>query len=163
MTANQRRPGFRLPWSDGSGQDADAATSSSPTGEANAVATPLVAPTLRALAKPSIEAPVHDGVMPVNADTAPEPADDAPSSPDKGDPSDFMRELVAAMRRVADEARRSGLDGLKATADEQVKAVTRPDADVAPDHDVELRIDAGRIRWLDAETGRAIGSDSDGP
>jgi multiple sugar transport system ATP-binding protein len=42
--------------------------------------------------------------------------------------------------------------------DEQVKAVTRPDSKIGPDSDVTLHIDAGRIRWLDTETGRAIGA-----
>jgi multiple sugar transport system ATP-binding protein len=42
--------------------------------------------------------------------------------------------------------------------DEQLKAVTRPDSPVGPDDDVGLRIDTGRIRWLDAESGEAIAS-----
>jgi multiple sugar transport system ATP-binding protein len=40
--------------------------------------------------------------------------------------------------------------------EERVKVATRPDQHVAPDEEVLLRIDAGRIRWLDPETGEAI-------
>jgi multiple sugar transport system ATP-binding protein len=39
----------------------------------------------------------------------------------------------------------------------QLKATTRPDYDIAPDEEVELTIDARYIRWLDAQTGAAIG------
>ena len=39
----------------------------------------------------------------------------------------------------------------------RLKATTRPDEAVQPDEQVALAIDAGRIRWLDAETGSAIG------
>ncbi len=39
----------------------------------------------------------------------------------------------------------------------RVKATTRPDEAVQPDEQVALVIDARRIRWLDAETGVAIG------
>ena len=44
-----------------------------------------------------------------------------------------------------------------ALGDTQLKATTRPDFVVAPDEDVALHIDARRIRWLDTETGQAIG------
>lgn len=40
--------------------------------------------------------------------------------------------------------------------EERVKVATRPDEPVAPDQDVLLRFDAGRIRWLDVESGEAI-------
>ncbi|MGH2428921.1 MAG: ABC transporter ATP-binding protein [Candidatus Limnocylindria bacterium] len=40
--------------------------------------------------------------------------------------------------------------------DEQLKATTRPDDPIRPDEEVGIRIDAGRIRWLDAEHGVAI-------
>lgn len=41
----------------------------------------------------------------------------------------------------------------------RVKATTRPDYAIAPDEDVALAIDVRRIRWLDAESGTAIGPD----
>ncbi|MDP8905205.1 MAG: ABC transporter ATP-binding protein [Chloroflexota bacterium] len=44
-----------------------------------------------------------------------------------------------------------------ALADTLLKAATRPDVVIAPDDDVLIHIDARRIRWLDAETGTAIG------
>jgi multiple sugar transport system ATP-binding protein len=39
---------------------------------------------------------------------------------------------------------------------ELLKATTRPDARLATDQEVGLVVDAGRIRWLDAEAGIAI-------
>jgi multiple sugar transport system ATP-binding protein len=44
-----------------------------------------------------------------------------------------------------------------ALGDARVKATTRPDHAIEPDEDVSLAIDSRRIRWLDAETGTAIG------
>ena len=44
-----------------------------------------------------------------------------------------------------------------AMGDERLKATTRPDSTIAPDQDVSLTFDAQRIRWLDAESGEAIG------
>jgi multiple sugar transport system ATP-binding protein len=44
-----------------------------------------------------------------------------------------------------------------ALGDTQIKATTRPDFPVAPDDEVALHIDARRIRWLDGESGEAIG------
>jgi multiple sugar transport system ATP-binding protein len=44
-----------------------------------------------------------------------------------------------------------------ALGNSQLKATTRPDFVVAPDEEVALHIDARYIRWLDPETGTAIG------
>jgi multiple sugar transport system ATP-binding protein len=41
--------------------------------------------------------------------------------------------------------------------DAQIKATTRPDDPIGPDDDVVLDIDARRVRWLDPESGEAIG------
>jgi multiple sugar transport system ATP-binding protein len=41
--------------------------------------------------------------------------------------------------------------------DVQLKATTRPDFPVAPDDDLVLHLDARRIRWLDGQSGEAIG------
>jgi multiple sugar transport system ATP-binding protein len=46
---------------------------------------------------------------------------------------------------------------------EQLKATTRPDARFLPDQEVGLVMDAGRIRWLDAEAGIAIDAQDAGP
>jgi multiple sugar transport system ATP-binding protein len=44
-----------------------------------------------------------------------------------------------------------------ALGDAHLKAATRPDDPIAADQDVLLVLDARRVRWLDAETGTAIG------
>jgi multiple sugar transport system ATP-binding protein len=44
-----------------------------------------------------------------------------------------------------------------AIGDARLKATTRPNEAVQPDEVVSLEIDARRVRWLDAETGDAIG------
>jgi multiple sugar transport system ATP-binding protein len=44
-----------------------------------------------------------------------------------------------------------------ALGDAQLKATTRPTDPIAPDDEVHLAIDARRIRWLDADSGTAIG------
>jgi multiple sugar transport system ATP-binding protein len=45
----------------------------------------------------------------------------------------------------------------------RLKATTRPDDVMAPDQEVGIVIDAGRVRWLDPETGLAIAADAAGP
>jgi multiple sugar transport system ATP-binding protein len=40
--------------------------------------------------------------------------------------------------------------------DQQLKATTRPDERISADQEVALHLDAGRIRWLDRETGIAV-------
>jgi multiple sugar transport system ATP-binding protein len=44
-----------------------------------------------------------------------------------------------------------------AIGDAQIKATTRPDDPIGPDDDVVLDIDARRVRWLDPDSGVAIG------
>jgi len=44
-----------------------------------------------------------------------------------------------------------------ALGEARIKAATRPDDTLQPDEEVRLGIDARRIRWIDSETGRAIG------
>jgi multiple sugar transport system ATP-binding protein len=44
-----------------------------------------------------------------------------------------------------------------ALGEARIKATTRPDDTIQPDEEVRLGIDVRRIRWLDAETGTAIG------
>lgn len=134
MTANQRRPGFRLPWS--SEEEAAAARSASEA-EASAAA---------AADAPSNEAPSLTPPAVNEAAAATEPAAEEQSTPAVAEPvtpsvsaqavapadaeasPDFMRELVTAMRRVADEARQAGVTGIRTRADEQVK---RLEADAA--------------------------------
>ena len=115
MTANQRRPGFRLPWT--SEEEGEAARA----GETAAEPTP-------ASTGPAPE-PAHTATTAVSAAHTPDaPAAPAPALPSEataaGDaepPEEFLRELVAAMRRVADETKQAGLADARARADERVK------------------------------------------
>jgi hypothetical protein len=113
MTANQRRPGFRLPWT--SEEEGEAARASA--------ATPEVASADAASAGWSPE-PVQAADAGTTADsvaapaaTQPEPATAADAAP----PEEFLRELVAAMRRVADETKQAGLTDARARAEDRVK------------------------------------------
>jgi len=156
MTANQRRPGFRLPWSteeeaaeagtsdvttEGAAPSADQG-STADEGNARPWATPGVEATPGANgAGPAedteLEAPAATSATPApartpapassrNPTTRPAPAAAtqpavpaaaaAPAQPSAG----FMRDLVAAMRRVAEETRQSSLSDLRAKSEEQV-------------------------------------------
>jgi hypothetical protein len=163
MTANQRRPGFRLPWSPESEEAG---------GEEN-VAT--VAPDASSQpAMPGVEAderPETDAAAAVAAEGTPTSAEtDHPpgegpvaasgptggpaSTPGAGD-QELMRNLVAAMRGVADEARDAGVSELRSRADEQVR---RLESD-AQRRQEELRQRAeadvaGIGEWATAETER---------
>ena len=174
MTANQRRPGFRLPWS--SEEDGPEGESSAPASEASAESAPAASTELStgaaeakasaaaagsaeseapATAAGSADSKAPDPVEPeapaenavpteaqateepkAAADTeavvegpessatpAPTPETTTPSThpADTGNGGDeFMRDLVAAMRKVADEARQAGVSDLRTRADEQV-------------------------------------------
>ncbi len=122
MTANQRRPGFRLPWS--SEEEGEAGDASNPAAEATM---PADAPS--ATRSP---APVEPADMATSGevnDTDAAPAEPAASQAqaetisvaDAGPPEEFLRELVAAMRRVADESKETGLADARARAEERVK------------------------------------------
>jgi hypothetical protein len=165
MTANQRRPGFRLPWSSEEGDGSPSATPESPARDATPTAE-APAPADDAAERsadivdaeaPTTPEPAAPGATPASANSpaaarsdgalepAPAPTRAAhPTLPAEGDASpDFMRELVTAMRRVADEARQTGITDVRATADERVKRLeaeaetrrnelrARADADVA--------------------------------
>ena len=144
MTANQRRPGFRLPWSSemdeaGAESESDAPASSgaepaatSPVAESQGQSTQPEAAAAPRSTDLSAEAPVSEpppvaehapsaspGVEAAAPEPGPAPAtNEAPGGLDGGD--SFMRELVSAMRRVAEEARDTGLADLRARADEAV-------------------------------------------
>jgi hypothetical protein len=143
MTANQRRPGFRLPWS---------AESDEPEGAA-APATLAAEQAPAGAAAPS--SPNGSQAAPDAA--APEPAGSAgagtTSQPEA--PSEFLRDLVAAMRRVADEAREAGIEDLRSRAEQQVSFL---EADAERRRD-ELRARAeadivGVGEWARAEAER---------
>lgn len=135
MTANQRRPGFRLPWSSEDeaavesiaradegrlGADAGSSPTASPT--PSAASTPLAdAPTQPVPTESSPVAPVTQAAQAPDAAPA-TTAGSTPPAPDAEAASpDFMRELVTAMRRVAEEARQAGVHDIRTRADEQIK------------------------------------------
>jgi nicotinate-nucleotide--dimethylbenzimidazole phosphoribosyltransferase len=201
MTANQRRPGFRLPWSpdaDDAAPEADAAAAEpgatpgdeastaeahatdetaagAPSTDAGAADAPTTGGTAEAaVTEPSpeppvvaeaeategagAEAPSDAGATatpdPVAADATPDAAA-AAGPPEGGD--EFMRDLVAAMRGVADEARENGMADLRSRAEETVRALeadasrrqddlrSRAEADVAGIGEWE-RAEAERIK-----------------
>lgn len=133
MTSNQRRPGFRLPWS----PEEEAAAA-----ETQAVAGDAASSTLGGAPGPEeseLEAPAagtsttpaagHDAVpapqraaadAPRNARPA---ATEAPAGLTAETSAGFMRDLVAAMRRVAEETRQAGLSDLRAKSEEQVRTL----------------------------------------
>lgn len=130
MTANQRRPGFRLPWSseeeaatessaaESEASTAPAAAADMPSNEASPTAAPesgteaTAASDPAAPAEPSTAAAAEPTATVAASPSAPADAEAAP---------DFMRELVTAMRRVADEARQAGVTDIRARADEHIK------------------------------------------
>ncbi|MDQ3689881.1 MAG: hypothetical protein M3406_07605 [Chloroflexota bacterium] len=124
MTSNQRRPGFRLPWaadaepsgaSKAAGMSAGAAL---PTDGAEASAAPPDQGDPEKLGKP--EGATATAEVAAEVQAAPiAPAGLGASSAEA--PSGFMRDLVAAMRRVAEETRRSGLAALRNRAEEHVR------------------------------------------
>jgi hypothetical protein len=134
MTANQRRPGFRLPWS--SEEEAAAGTNASEPEASTAAAADAPSDAAPSTTPPAAAEPAT-AAEPAAAEpstaAAPEPTTPSASA-QVGAPaeveasSDFMRELVTAMRRVADEARQAGVTDIQARADEQIK---RLEADAA--------------------------------
>lgn len=162
MTANQRRPGFRLPWSseedgpegesaapadEASAESASAASTELSTGPAEAKASAAATGPAESKASDPVEPEARaENAVPTEAQATEEPkaaadteaiaegpessATPAPKAEtttpsakaaDTGNGGDeFMRDLVAAMRKVADEARQAGVSDLRTRADEQV-------------------------------------------
>jgi F0F1-type ATP synthase membrane subunit b/b' len=156
MTSNQRRPGFRLPWSSGeeapseeetggAAEPAEEATpgadaagrpeeseleapaappsptpaSAAPTDSPAREPAPAPDPVQKATPSPPTPSPT---VLPAPATAArPAVAEEtvAPAEPSAG----FMRDLVAAMRRVAEETRQASLADLRATSEQQVRGL----------------------------------------
>ena len=197
MTANQRRPGFRLPWS--SETDGPEGESPAPAVEASAEQAPVASTELstgaaeaKASATTNTPAPAEPAAPaeaeaegpaeaktpaepPAGTEPEPEPAagegaaagagdaaEQAPApaskveNPDTANGGDeFMRDLVAAMRKVADEARQAGVADLRTKADEQVASL---ETDAGRRHE-ELRARAeadvaGIGDWATAEAER---------
>jgi hypothetical protein len=139
MTANQRRPGFRLPWSSemedqggeaASGGEEQPMTPTPTGGEAATVDASSEGAAPEAPAGPDpepaaeMEAPAVAGggeIAPA-ADAA--AAADTQAAASATPPTDeFMRDLVAAMRGVADEARDTGVADVRTRADDRVSSL----------------------------------------
>ena len=170
MTSNQRRPGFRLPWAseseDAPAESTDAVETALPSNGKDAA--DAAAPT-EALTPPATDAPNAEA-EPAQADATPATEDEQPATAPAADrptrkaalpaapiesSSGFMRDLVAAMRRVAEETRQSGLSDLRTKAEEQVRTLEadaerrRDELKAQADKDV-----AGVGEWAAAETER---------
>lgn len=170
MTANQRRPGFRLPWS----SETDEAAAESSARAAERAAAPEAAPEKGTAMTPSSatdaatdpkmaaeSAKADDAAEAVAAEAvaAEKPAAEAPSTAapveEPAPANDFMRDLVAAMRGVADEAREQSLADLKARADEQVRKLEEDAGRRADDLRARAEADvAGVGEWAKAEAER---------
>ena len=145
MTSNQRRPGFRLPWaSEAEAADAEAATIGTveavPTAEVGSedgASRPVGAPMAESPA-PVTNTDLTAAAAPPAEDAEPQsPPDEAPAratasapapttSPTRSAPepsSGFMRDLITAMRGVAEETRQAGLSELRTKAEEQVRSL----------------------------------------
>jgi hypothetical protein len=129
MTANQRRPGFRLPWSPESEEAASEETIATvaaadaseepvtPVAESGVDAEPAPAEVVtEPVAAPLAAMPPTEESQPA----AQEPPEAVAPEPEAGG-TEFMRDLVAAMRGVADEARDAGVSDLRSRADEEVR------------------------------------------
>ena len=117
MTANPRRPGFRLPWSSEEEAEATRATDAATEATASvddASTTPSLEP-----APPADAGTTADRAAAAAPASAPDATTQTGASPEP--PEEFLRELVAAMRRVADETKATGLADARARADERVK------------------------------------------
>lgn len=126
MTSNQRRPGFRLPWSTEEEAAAAAASQAAGGGDASAAAEGPHAPEESELEAPAAATPAP--ATPPDEALAPTPARPAavaepPAAATPESSAGFMRDLVAAMRRVAEETRQSGLSDLRAKSEEQVRTL----------------------------------------
>ena len=183
MTQN-RRPGFRLPWT----SDEDEASRADPsrtqpdaaeaTADAPALASeetpPATAtgtdPNAEAAGEPSADVPAEPAspVAPDPAWPTPAPAAGAPDAPAESSPSDsastadadgtetsFLRDLVAAMRGVADEARRTTTVETQARAEAQVTQVETDSQHRRADLNAKAEADIASVgEWAKAEAER---------
>ena len=149
MTANQRRPGFRLPWSSelGDAAEGEAAEVAGATGETDAPA-----PSTNGAAQPHPEPAAPASAAPGELPT---PVEASVATGEVGTSPDFMRELVSAMRKVADEARESGVGDARSHADAQVARLEaaaetrRAELQAAAERDI-----AAVGEWAQAEAAR---------
>ncbi len=153
MTSNQRRPGFRLPWGTGAEGSAPEGEAEEPMATAEPVTRPEAtrsgasASSADSAEPPTNEPDAADAASTVaasvaadegdapdtvatrttpaspGASTAAPAAESAPTPRPADTSAGFMRDLVAAMRRVAEETRQSGLSELRTKAEEQVRTL----------------------------------------
>jgi hypothetical protein len=132
MTSNQRRPGFRLPWSteeEAAAAEASKAQAGS-TAPTDSQGTPAAGQT--GSEEPELEAPAAGSpaaaiaaapsARPAPA-TRPAAEAAAPAAPTVESSAGFMRDLVAAMRRVAEETRQAGLSDLRTKSEARVRSL----------------------------------------
>ena len=169
MASNQRRPGFRLPWA--SETDAAAADEAAEADSARAGNTPTTERQAPQTDDP-LPRPTAEPAPPMTSDqthlagaTAMQgtPAAEAPARganefargarPDPA--SGFMRDLVAAMRRVAEETRQSSLSDLRTRAEERVRTLEAESERRREALSAQAEADgAGVGDWARAETER---------
>ena len=139
MTANQRRPGFRLPWSSemedqggeaASGGEEQPMTPTPTGGESATVDARPEGAASEAPAGPDpepaaeMEAPAVAGAAENTSTADPVEAAWGSAAALATPPTDeFMRDLVAAMRGVADEARDTGVADARKRADDRVSSL----------------------------------------
>lgn len=153
MNSSQRRSGFRLPWSgEPSGEEETASATVKAAGSATPISSePAVSPIVGATA------PVTPDPAPVSSAPAPTPAPAArPQRPAAPEPSkELLRDLVEAMRGVAEDARATSLEALRAEVDERIGHISSQ----GDEHAAKLRSRAeadivGIGDWAKAEAER---------
>jgi hypothetical protein len=142
MTANQRRSGFRLPWSseaDDSAQTEEQAGAGEPAAPEPAGPQSAASGTapMPGSQPPNAagDAGSSNGTTPTmpEADAARAPTAPAPAAPNataertsegsSEPPPEFLRELITAMRKVADDARQGGIEQLRSQAEDAIRAI----------------------------------------
>lgn len=127
MTSSSRRSGFRLPWTAEEGDEAEHATNGQPAAVEAAAAEvskpaaaiePTVPTTPATEPAPTSTAPGHKNGTPLNTK-----ATTAMNQDQQTDPTDnpFLRNLVDAMRRVAEESRSKSVVELRASVDDRIR------------------------------------------
>jgi len=181
MTSNQRRPGFRLPWSSDDEAAAQAAASqananggSPPEADTDAAVDAAPADVAAASEDSELEAPAISSTSPTPTDAdmptpTPSPSPETPEAPADARPAavaevappptessaGFMRDLVAAMRRVAEETRQAGLADLRAKSEEQVQKLEADSERLREELRSRAEADiAGVAAWASSEEDR---------
>jgi hypothetical protein len=166
--SSARRPGFRLPWAGGEQQD-EAAAAESPTAEAAPQAPDAAAAEPRpeqseAAAQPGA---VDEGAAPHGPEATSEGVSTAPTAAvarDEEGQNPFLRNLVEAMRKVAEETRTAGLSELKTKVEERIEQLRASGADQVEDLRRQSESDVtavgdwerGEIERIRAEAGRRV-------